>query len=122
MKPGREPLEALALAFSRLKSPELANYFREHVHEKNALNECAESVLSGREDRRFVLFVDQFEEVFTQINREEDRLRFLNLLTHVVNLSRDAILVLAMRSDCLEPRGLPRAERAAERSPLKQIG
>jgi hypothetical protein len=86
MKPGREPLEALALAFSRLKSPELANYFRGHVHEKNTLNECAESVLSGREDRRFVLFVDQFEEVFTQITRKKPCI--LDLLTHAVNLEK----------------------------------
>src|SRR5512141_1596026 len=27
MKPGREPIKELSLAFSRLKSPELANYF-----------------------------------------------------------------------------------------------
>lgn len=30
-KPGREPLEAPALAFSRLKSPELADYFHRSV-------------------------------------------------------------------------------------------
>lgn len=31
IKPGRDPMEALALAFSRLKSPELADYFRRNV-------------------------------------------------------------------------------------------
>ena len=65
IKPGREPIEALALAFSRLKSPELAKYFRQHIAETSIVHECAESLLSGREDQRFVLFVDQFEEVFT---------------------------------------------------------
>ena len=39
-------------------------------------------MLSGRKDQRFVLFVDQFEEVFTQINQEEERLAFLNMLAH----------------------------------------
>src|SRR5262245_57471639 len=45
MKPGREPLKDLALAFSRLKSPELSNYFLAYKNEINILNECAESVL-----------------------------------------------------------------------------
>jgi len=100
IKPGREPTEALALAFSRLKSPELANYFREHVAETSILHECAESVLSGRKYQRFVLFLDQFEEAFTQINREEERVTFLNWLTHAAMVENGRVIVLfAMRSD-----------------------
>src|SRR5215510_9243780 len=48
MKPGREPIKDLALAFSRLKSPELQDYFLTHISETEILNKCAESVLSGR--------------------------------------------------------------------------
>ena len=32
MKPGREPLKDLALAFSRRKGPDLADYFQAHAH------------------------------------------------------------------------------------------
>ncbi|HSL29357.1 MAG TPA: AAA family ATPase [Anaerolineales bacterium] len=100
MKPGREPLKDLALAFSRLKSPELANYFQAHAHEIGVLHDCAESVLSGRKDQRFVLFVDQFEEVFTQVNNEQERLAFLNMLAHAGTLENGRVMVLfAMRSD-----------------------
>ena len=100
MKPGREPIKELALAFSRLKSPELADYFQAHADETDILNECAESVLSGRKDQRFVLFVDQFEEVFTQINREEERLAFINMLAHAGTVENGRVIVLfAMRSD-----------------------
>jgi uncharacterized delta-60 repeat protein len=100
IKPGRDPMEALALVFSRLKSPELANYFRQRVAETNILHECAESVLSGRKDQRFVLFLDQFEEVFTQISRDEERVTFLNLLTHAALVENGRVIVLfAMRSD-----------------------
>ncbi len=100
MRPGREALEALALAFSRLKSPELAKYFRAHASEINILNECAESVLSGRKDQRFVLFVDQFEEVFTQISKEDERLTFINMLAHAGTVENGRVIVLfAMRSD-----------------------
>ena len=100
MKPGREPIKELSLAFSRLKSPELAHYFQDHASDINILNECAESVLSGRKDRRFVLFVDQFEEVFTQINQEEERQAFLNMLAHAGTLENGRVIILfAMRSD-----------------------
>ncbi len=100
MKPGREPLQELALAFSRLKSPELASYFQAHANEVNILNECAESVLSGRKDQRFVFFVDQFEEVFTQISQEEERLAFLNMLAHAGTVENGRVILLfAMRSD-----------------------
>lgn len=102
MKPGRDPFEALAIAFSRLKSPELGNYFREHSHQPAALNECAESALSEYKDQRLVLFIDQFEEVFTQINQEEERVAFLNLLTHATDSENGRVILLfSMRSDFL---------------------
>lgn len=100
MKPGREPLKDLALAFSRLKSPELEDYFLAHAGETDILNKCAESVLSGRKDQRFVLFIDQFEEVFTQINNEEERQAFLNMLAHAGTVENGRVIILfAMRSD-----------------------
>ncbi|HLO33840.1 MAG TPA: ATP-binding protein, partial [Anaerolineales bacterium] len=100
MKPGREPLKELALVFSRLKSPELANYFRAHAGEAGILHECAESILSGRKGQRFVLFVDQFEEVFTQVNQEEERVAFLSMLAHAGTVENGRVIVLfAMRSD-----------------------
>ena len=100
IKPGRDPLEALALSFSRLKSPELANYFREHINKAGILHECAESTLDGRKDQRIVLFIDQFEEVFTQVSMEDERVSFLNLLTYAANVENGRVIILfAMRSD-----------------------
>ncbi|HEX5808149.1 MAG TPA: ATP-binding protein, partial [Anaerolineales bacterium] len=100
LKPGREPLKDLALAFSRLKDPNLENYFLTHAYERTVLNQCAESALSGKEDQRLVLFVDQFEEVFTQVNAEEERLAFLNMLAHAGTVEKGRVIVLfAMRSD-----------------------
>src|SRR6266498_144742 len=60
--PGPKPREALALALSRVKSPALGNYFRQHAKQVKALDQCAESALTQRKDQRFVLFIDQFEE------------------------------------------------------------
>jgi energy-coupling factor transporter ATP-binding protein EcfA2 len=100
MKPGREPIKDLALAFSRLKSPELEDYFLTHSNETDILNKCAESVLSSRKDQRFLLFIDQFEEIFTQINSEEERVAFINMLAHAGTIENGRVMVLfAMRSD-----------------------
>jgi energy-coupling factor transporter ATP-binding protein EcfA2 len=93
IKPGREPLEALALALSRLKSPELADYFRQHVETTDILQKCAESALRERKDQRLVLFIDQFEEVFTQIN-EQARAAFLQVLTNTVSVENGRIIIL----------------------------
>jgi site-specific recombinase XerD len=53
---------------------------------------------------RFLLVVDQFEEVFTLCPDEGNRQRFIDMLTQVVNLP-DARLavVITMRADFLEP-------------------
>src|SRR5574341_2534869 len=100
MKPGREPLRDLALAFSRLKSPELEDYFLAHTSEADVLNKCAESILSGRKDQRFLLFVDQLEEVFTQVSQEAERVAFINMLAHAATVENGRVIVLfAMRSD-----------------------
>ena len=47
-----------------------------------------------------VLFIDQFEEVFTQISKEEERVAFLNLLTHAATVENGRVIILfSMRSD-----------------------
>ena len=99
--PGRDPIESLAVAMSRLtKSPDANKYLREHSSEPSALHELIESQLSDRKDQRAVIFVDQFEEIFTQVFKEDERLAFLNLLTYAAMTERGRVTVLfALRSD-----------------------
>ncbi len=60
---------------------------------------CEIALKEGR-DKRAVLFIDQFEEVFTQINNEEERMAFLNLLTHAATVENGRVIILfSMRSD-----------------------
>jgi WD40 repeat protein/energy-coupling factor transporter ATP-binding protein EcfA2 len=101
LTPGRDPIESLALAMSRMaKSPEAGKYLREHFAGPGALHEFVESQLSDRQDQRAVIFVDQFEEVFTQVSKEDERLAFLNLLTHAATIENGRVTVLfALRSD-----------------------
>src|SRR5688572_2526527 len=123
MKPGREPIKDLALAFSRLKSPELEDYFLAHAGETDILNKCAESVLSGRKDQRFLLFIDQFEEVFTQINSEEERVAFINMLAHAGTIENGRVIVLfAMRSDFVSNCAIYPALNELLSQEFRQIG
>jgi len=101
LTPSRDPIESLALAMSRMaKSPDAGDYIRVHKTEVDALHKFAESVLSDRSDQRAVIFVDQFEEVFTQVSKEDERTAFLNLLTHAATHENGRVTVLfALRSD-----------------------
>ena len=99
IKPGRDPFEALAIAFSRLKSPELGDYFQQNVSNPDVLHKCTEAVLSERSDQRLVLFIDQFEEVFTQLNTNKVEI-FIEMLARAVTAENERVIIMfAMRSD-----------------------
>ena len=56
--------------------------------------------LSENKNQRLVLFIDQFEEAFTQVSKEEERIAFLDLLTHAATVENGRVIILfSMRSD-----------------------
>jgi WD40 repeat protein len=122
MRPGRDPFEAMAGAFSRLKSPDLGDYFLQNVSKPDTLHKCAESMLSERHDQRLVILMDQFEEVFTQISKDKAE-TFINLLDHAVNTENGRVILLfAMRSDFISNCALyPRLNALYNRQNI-QIG
>ena len=102
MKPGREPINTLASAMAGLV---MSTNAEDEIRAKAPTDEtifarwCEIALKDGR-DKRVVLFIDQFEEVFTQISKEEERVAFLNMLTHAATVeSGRVIILLAMRSD-----------------------
>lgn len=101
LKPGREPLEQLALAVARLaRTPEAGDYLRKNANKSDSLHSSIESILSERREQRAVLLIDQFEEIFTQVTQEHERVAFLNLLTHAATVENGrAILLFTLRSD-----------------------
>jgi hypothetical protein len=63
------------------------------------LHQCAESALSERENQRLILFIDQFEEMFTQLSVDKAE-SFVKLLAHAANVENGRVILLfAMRSD-----------------------
>ena len=100
--PLSDPIEQLAQAMARMaRDPGQAAYLRERGKaDSHALHQQAEVLLSHRVEQRAVIYVDQFEEVFSRTGREEEHGSFLDLLTTAAEWEDGRVTVLiSMRSD-----------------------
>jgi formylglycine-generating enzyme required for sulfatase activity len=110
--PGAEPLKAIFSAKDADKlglpqntvalekefiAPILAN-----EEYKNKLNEQANLVLANQGNKRLLLFIDQFEEIFTTCHDVTHRKRFVDSLLHAARAPNGKIMiVITMRLDFL---------------------
>jgi serine/threonine protein kinase len=112
IRPGRHPMAALANIVAPMgtsQSAELADQLTEH---QSALHRLYEepgylgTVLRHRartHDRKLVLFVDQFEELFTLIRDPDERLAFTACLAGMADDPASPLrLLLSIRSDFLD--------------------
>jgi hypothetical protein len=100
MRPGINPLSELADRLSE-RSGLASESVRAIIFERyDGLSTVASELLQGRpSDARFVLVIDQFEEVFTLTN-ESERQQFLEQIVSAANLPRGQITILiTMRAD-----------------------
>ncbi|WP_017652228.1 caspase family protein [Fortiea contorta] len=103
IKPGFEPLEELRTAFKQCftQANKQKQFQTLSNNYPNNLPEIIEN-LPGAE--KFLLVVDQFEEVFTVCADKEARQKFIELLTQVVDITDSRLaVVITMRADFLEP-------------------
>ncbi|MEH2240804.1 nSTAND1 domain-containing NTPase [Nostoc sp.] len=102
IKLGFEPLSKLRGAFQQ--------FFQEARKEKelkdlieNEPNNLA-GIVEHLPPAKFLLVVDQFEEVFTGGASQQQKQRFIELLTEVVEITDSRLaVVITMRADFLEP-------------------
>ncbi len=102
MKPTREPFIELARVASSFAGTLTAgeDIRTKGLTDATVLTQWCEISLKDSRDKRAVIFIDQFEEVFTQISKEEERVAFLNLLTHAATVADGRVILLfSMRSD-----------------------
>ncbi len=99
MVPGEIPLEELAAALLSVSTsplPGVVETLREHV---DGLARGVYEALPSR-DSKLLLMIDQFEELFTQVERESDRQQFLDLILNAVNAADSPIIIIAtLRAD-----------------------
>ncbi|MDE2777944.1 MAG: protein kinase [Chloroflexota bacterium] len=99
MVPGEVPLEELAAALLSVSTsplPGIVDTLRDHV---DGLAQGVYEALPAR-DSKLLLMIDQFEELFTQVEQENDRQQFLSLILNAVNVEDSPIMIIAtLRAD-----------------------
>ena len=99
MVPGEIPLEELAaalLSVSNSPLPGVVDTLREHA---DGLAVGVYEALPSK-DSKLLLMIDQFEELFTQVELESDRQQFLDLILKAVNAENSPVIIIAtLRAD-----------------------
>ena len=99
MMPGDDPFTALQTALEPVSAAIPAAFSQLLRSESDALSIAAEQLLPDR-DGELVLFIDQFEELFTNVADDAIRLRFLDLICDATQDTRSRVrVVLTLRAD-----------------------
>ncbi len=99
MTPGPRPLEALADALLRVATRAPADLLAELRADTDGLSRVVDQLLPGA-DGEFFLVIDQFEEVFTQVEDETERAHFLDCLQAAALDRRGRLrVVITLRAD-----------------------
>lgn len=103
-KPGTQPLRNLAEQLAYLRSSdrrdsEKINTFEQHMRqESKGLSQITKQL----SDTPFVILIDQFEELYSLENSEQEQERFIeNLLTAAADHNTSIFVIIVMRSDFL---------------------
>lgn len=99
MIPGTHPLDKLETTLIRVAANQAENLHEQLQRDDRGLLRVADIILPG-DDTELVLVVDQFEEVFTLVDDEEARQKFLDLLRTAVSDVRSRVrVIITLRAD-----------------------
>lgn len=105
IKPGFEPLAELRGAFKSFFEGKRGQQLKVWVENNDQFPQGLTNIITELPgDQKFLLVVDQFEEVFTVCANEVERQRFIELITQVTAIANSRLAVVTtMRADFLEP-------------------
>ena len=99
MVPGAHPVEELEAALLRVAVNPPGSLLQQLVENERGLVRALKRILPD-DETELVLFIDQFEEVFTLTEREADRQHFLNSLLIAITEPRNRLrLIITLRAD-----------------------
>jgi serine/threonine protein kinase/formylglycine-generating enzyme required for sulfatase activity/energy-coupling factor transporter ATP-binding protein EcfA2 len=99
MLPGAHPLEELEVALTRVAANPSSSLHEHLRRDSRGLVRIA-GILLPDDETELVLVIDQFEEVFTHLDNEAERMHFLDLLYTAVTAPRSRIrVVITLRAD-----------------------
>lgn len=97
--PGRHPLDKLETALVRVAANQAENLREQLQRDGRGLLRVADIILPS-DETELVIFIDQFEEVFTLLEDETERQHFLNLLRTAAVEPRSRVrIVVTLRAD-----------------------
>jgi len=100
MFPGVNPFEELESALLRIAINPPDNMLDELMANENGLRRTVEKLLPQDDDTELLLVIDQFEELFTQLENESLRDLFLNSLQVAMASSRSRLrVIITLRAD-----------------------
>ncbi len=103
MTPGAHPLEELEAALLRVAVNPPASLIEQFKSDSRGLIRAVRRSLPDDPTIELVLVIDQFEEVFTLLQDEKERLRFLGLLVSAILDENSRIrIVLTLRADFID--------------------
>ena len=99
MTPGTEPLtEVVNSLLSIATDTDISHLIEDHTN-TNGLHQAIQTILPD-EKSEIILVIDQFEEVFTLVDDEAVRTRFLQLITDAVSASESRLrVIITLRAD-----------------------
>jgi len=96
--PGTNPLEKLTIMLARQFDNKSQTAIEDDLKNRNTRG--LHRLASELSDKPLVLYIDQFEEVFTLVDKEADRRHFIDILTTAVTEPDGTLyLLLSMRAD-----------------------
>ena len=99
MLPGTHPLDELEVALMRVAADQARNLHETLTRDQRGLLRASQLILPD-DNSELVVFVDQFEEVFTLVEDEASRQHFLDLLYTAVTAARSRVrVVITLRAD-----------------------
>ena len=97
--PGDEPIANLANALLSLAANPIPDLLQKLRTDETAVVSAVNQILANAPDGRILLFIDQFEEVFTLTENEAIRLHLLNMLSYAIHQSPDIYIIVTIRAD-----------------------
>lgn len=101
MTPGTHPFQNLQLALHSIAAVEVEDFSDQLRNGDDPLSHLLPRLLGPQKsDHGLLLFIDQFEEIFTQVEDEDTRQAFLDLLTTTVtNPASNIRVIITLRAD-----------------------
>jgi WD40 repeat protein/serine/threonine protein kinase len=98
MVPGTHPMEELEAALLGIATTAMPGLMDQLRQDERGLVRAIKRIIP--ENSEFVLFIDQFEEAFTLIADEDERIHFLNTILNAVEDERSRIkIIVTLRAD-----------------------